>query len=232
MIPVPIVLCKNEELWIDKVLRALTAVFPHVILADTGSTDGTLEKVRTLPGVTILEYANLPMEQVGLLRGEMQKVARDKFGASHVMLCDADELYPISYLRHIRDNPPPENFLSAYTYGLECGEKDNGECWVMGRYGELVGVSRQAIFSVDSNWRGVYPFESPDTFIPGDPRNFYYNAPGQHFYHIHGMVRSSKDDEVYMRSYKRRLFSLAEHPEIVPTQFWLKSRDDYKDVDL
>lgn len=226
MIIVPIVLCKNEEIWIERVLRPFANLFPHVIVADTGSTDSTLEQIAKVPNIYLLKYDHLTAEQVGQCRGWMQAEARSLFSASHVWLVDADELYPTKYIRFILENMMPENAMSGFTYGLECMEKDNGECWFYG-----VGVSRQAIFSVNSQWRGVYPFESPDTFVPGHPTNYYWSSPklGHNFYHLHGMCRSTRDADVDQRLGKRFQFSMQDRPDIQPKTLWLKSEREYRD---
>lgn len=231
MIIVPILQIKNEEIWIERILTALVNVFPHVIVADTGSTDSTLEQVRKVDRVQLMVYENMTPAEVGQCRGYMQDVAKQLFHATHVFLNDGDEIYPKKYLEFIRDNPMPENAMSGFTYGIECTELDNGECWLLGMNGNLVGVSRQAVFSVDSKWSGVYPFESPDTFIAGHPTNHYWQSvdPSHHFFHIHQMRRSSKDEDVHMRMRKKYQFSMRDAPEIVPTQFWLKSQEDYRD---
>lgn len=229
---VPIVLCKNEEVWISRVLSALVAVFPHVIVADTGSTDGTLEQIAKVSNIHLMTYSNLSPAEVGLCRGWMQAEAKAKFGAERVMLVDADELYPIKYLRFIRDNPIPADALSGFTYGIECTELDNSECWMVGDAdGNLVGVNRQAVFSVDSKWSGQYPFESPDTHIPGDPRNYYWKSPdpSYHYWHLHGMKRSSKDDEVHFRLRKKHQFSCQDRPDLKPIKLWIQSEKDYQD---
>lgn len=228
---VPMVLVKNEELWIGKVLASLSKVFPHVIVADTGSTDSTREQVAKVPNVKLMTYENLTPQQVGKCREWMQEEAKKSFGATHVMLVDGDELYPLKYLRYILDNPMPENAMSGFTYGIECTELQNGECWFLGRQGGIVGVNRQAIFSVDSKWSGDYPFESPDSYVAGDPSNHYFPAlePGHHFYHLHQMQRSTKDSDVYLRVQKRYQFSMAEHPDIVPMIKWLNRREEYAD---
>jgi len=95
----------------------------------------------------------------------------------------------------------------------------------------LVGLNRQAIIPVGSRWHGEYPFESPDSYIPGSPRNHYFPIPaGLHgFYHLHHTTRSRRDGEVYLRSDKKGHFSMRPAPEIQPLQFWLKSQNDYVD---
>lgn len=228
----PMVLCKNEEIWLGRVLSALVSVFPNVIVADTGSTDSTLDEIAKIPGVTLLSYKNLSPAEVGLARGNMQKVAKEKFGASHVFMVDADELYPKKYLRFIRDNPMPDGAMSGFTSGIECGELSNGECWLLGYAdGNVVGLNRQAIFSVDAKWYGVYPFESPDTYVPGHPTNHYFLGPdlSYRFFHLRQMTRSRKDADVHMRVQKKYQFGLQDHPEIIPAKFWLPDESEYKD---
>ena len=224
---VPIVMIKNEELWIRHVVGALADIFQHVVVADTGSTDSTLQQIYNIKNIHLMTYGNLAPHEVGLCRGQMQAEAKEKFGATHVFLVDGDELYPRSYLRFLRDNPAPEDVLGGFTYGIECTELENGECWLFD-----VGVSRHALFSVDSKWRGVYPFESPDSFVAGDPRNYYWSSldPSHHFFHIHQMKRSSRDEDVHLRRQKQFQFSMADHPEIKPAKFWLSSREAYYDA--
>jgi glycosyltransferase involved in cell wall biosynthesis len=224
---VPVLLIKNEELWIRHVLASLVHVFPHVIVADTGSTDSTLEQIAPLPNITLQTFDHpLTPRELGQCRGEMQQLAKSLFDATHIFLVDGDELYPTKYLRFLVDNPMPENAMSGFTWGIECTELPNGECWLY-----AVGLNRQAIISVDSKWKGEYPFESPSTYIPGHPSNHYWKSPDPtyHFYHLHQMRRSIRDDDVYLRKQKQFQFSMADHPEIKPATLWLKSREDYVD---
>lgn len=231
---VPVMLCRNEEVWIKRVLSALTAVFPKVIVSDTGSTDDTISEIGQVPGVMLMRYGNLSPQDVGLCRGWMQSAAKEHFGATHVMLVDADELYPVKYLRYIVENMMPENAMSGYTSGVEITEKPNGELWYLGdtdHNNAIVGLNRQAIFSVDAQWHGEYPFESPDCYIPGHPTNHYFVSPDPfyRFFHLHQTTRSRHDDAVYMRSQKKYQFGLREAPQIQPVQFWLQSEKEYED---
>lgn len=231
---IPITIAKNEETWLARVLTPLVEVFGAAILADTGSTDSTIDEAVKIPGVHLMQYENLGPADVGKARGWAQEAAKELFGATHVFLVDADELYPRKYLRYIVDNMMPVDAMSGYTYGVECTELPNGECWVLGDTNNdnaIVGVSRQAIFSVDAKWRGEYPFESPDCFVPGHPSNHYFTSsyPDQCFYHLHQMMRSRHDDVVYMRKQKKYQFSLQDAPHIQPARFWLGSEKEYRD---
>jgi glycosyltransferase involved in cell wall biosynthesis len=226
MIVIPILLVKNEEVWIERVLTPFANIFPHVIVSDTGSTDSTIKQIEKVKNIHLMTYGNLSPEEVGLCRGWMQAEAQEKFGATHVFMVDGDELYPTKYVKFLHDNPMPEDAMGGFTYGVECTEFENGECWLYG-----VGVSRHAVFSVDSKWRGTYPFESPDTFIAGHPTNYYWQSldPSYHFYHVHQMRRSSRDEDVYLRKQKQFQFSMQDHPEIRPVSLWLKHESEYQD---
>jgi hypothetical protein len=232
MIVIPVLLVKNEEYWIRQVVAPLVKAFGHAVVTDTGSTDDTVALLKDMEGVILNTYTNLSPLEMGQCRAWMQADAKILFGATHILLVDGDELYPSKYLDFIKQYPMPDNAISGFTSGVECTELLNGECWKLGRpTGDLVMLNRQAIISVESKWKGKYPFESPDTYVPGDPTNYYWKSPDASycFYHIHQMTRSSRDMEVYLREEKKYQFSLQDAPEIKPAEFWLRSREDYKD---
>lgn len=228
---VPVLLVKNEEVWIYRILIALANVFSHIIVSDTGSTDSTVDEVLQVPNVLLFKFPSLSPKELSECRGYMQSQAKGMFNATHIFLVDGDELYPTSYLRYIADNPMPDSSLSGFTSGIECGELENGELWFYGNGGNPVGLNRQAIIPVDSRWKGEYPFESPDCYVPGSPRNHYFPIPAglQGFYHLHHTRRSRKDADVYLRVEKKDQFSMRHAPELIPHKFWLNSQADYQD---
>jgi len=230
---VPVMLVKNEEVWIKRILTALAGVFQHIIVSDTGSGDSTVDEVLQVPNVHLIQTArsSLLPHELTEQRQYMQDQAKRLFGASHIFLVDGDELYPTKYLRYIADNPMPDNSLSGFTSGIECGEMNNGELWFYGNAGNPVGLNRQAIIPVDSKWTGQYPFESPDCYVPGSPLNHYFPIPaGCHgFYHLHHTRRSRLDADVYLRVQKRDQFSMRAAPELIPHKLWLKSQEEYRD---
>ncbi len=228
---VPVLLVKNEEVWIKRILTALSKVFPHIIVSDTGSTDSTVEQILQVPGVQLFMGRSLDPKGLTDCRQQMQEDAKRVYGATHIFLVDGDELYPTKYLRYIADNPMPDSALSGFTSGIECGELENGELWFYGHAGNPVGLNRQAIIPVDSHWKGEYPFESPDCYVPGSSRNHYFKIPegSLGFYHLHHTRRSRLDADVYLRVQKRDQFSMRDAPELVPYKFWLKSQEEYVD---
>lgn len=228
---VPVLLVKNEEVWIRHIVSALASVFQHIIVTDTGSTDGTVAQIRDIPQVLIFEEGPKTPPQLTEMRQFMQLEAKILYKATHIFLVDGDELYPRSYLRLMVENPMAEDALSGFTTGIEVGEKENGELWFYGQNGNPVGLQRQAIIPVDSHWHGTYPFESPSSYEPGNPSNHYFPLPSlsQGFYHLHHTTRSRNDAEVYLRSEKKNQFSLREVPQFTLDKFWLSSEKEYRD---
>lgn len=223
--PVPIVMCRNEEVWIERVLGALVSVFPVVIVADTGSTDTTLEQIARVPAVKLMRFDDPSLDELGQVRWEMQYEAARRYGAERVMLVDGDELYPTSYLRFIRDNPMPTDREAGYTRGVEVEELPNGEIWLYGYDGQF---NRECIWSTNVPWVGTHPYEAP---IVNRDKTFQYELVSNSvFYHMHHTRRSSRDDDVYLRTQKRYQFSMRDMPEKKPQELWLKSEKDYTDV--
>jgi hypothetical protein len=196
------------------------------VIADTGSTDSTLDQLAGIGNLFIICKGNLSPRQLSQARYELQEAARSLYGATHIFLVDGDELYPTKYLRSIADKPMAENAMSGYTSGIEVGEKDNGELWFYN-----AGLNRQAIIPVDSKWKGDYPFESPDCYVPGHFTNHYFPIPegSLGFYHLHHTRRSTRESDVYLRTQKRNQFSMRDAPELVHETFWLYSEKDYVD---
>lgn len=225
MVVLPIVMIKNEEIWIERVLTSLSRVFNNVIVADTGSTDTTIEQVMKVKNITLIKYNDASPEQVGLIRGDMQMVAKG-MGASHVMLVDGDELYPTKYLKYIYNNPMPETSPCGFTDGVECGELSTGELIQYSAH-----KSRDAIFSIDSKWKGIYPFEGHSAFNQNMALNHYWPSlePAHHFFHLHGCRRSTKDKEVHVRLQKKHQFNMREESSALSYTIWLNSEKDYKD---
>ena len=146
-----------------------------------------------------------------------------------MFLCDGDELYPTKYLRFIAEHPMPEDAPCGFTVGVECCELPNGEIWLYAAH-----KSRDAVFSVDTKWHGVYPFEGHDSFARCPEKNYYWQSPdpSYRFYHLHNTRRSSRDEDAYLRVQKKGLFSMVDRPDLKPVELWLKRECEYRDESL
>jgi len=227
----PIMMLKNEEIWLREIIQPILNVFGVLIVGDTGSTDSTISILHEYPQVHLNFLDTLTPDKIGIYRYELSQAAKD-LGASHAMMIDGDELYTTKALRYIKETGLPEGYDAGFTTGLEIHESMSGEFHILGKKCHWIRRNQLAVFSVDSLWKGSYPFESPDVFRP-DSRNYYWKATGMrhstHHYHLHQCTRSSKDEETYMRMQKRNLYSMQPNPEILPYSLWLKRKEDYED---
>jgi glycosyltransferase involved in cell wall biosynthesis len=205
----PVVKCRNEEYWIEAVLTPLVNVFGIALVADTGSTDSTLEilrRWRSLGRIHLFEYGIITMKELGQVRADLGKEAR-RLGAEYIFLCDADELYNEFALFHISRESMAQGKTLGYTAGVSIEE-------VAGTYYEVaqpLGLcGRTAVIRADDVWKGDYPFESPSD--NGRPERFYYFTIPQgfryHHLHLHRLVRSSRDADVQYRVQKRFQFCM------------------------
>ena len=207
----PILMICNEENYIMLVIRNLLKVFPKVYVADTGSTDETLAQI-LLSGeyararIKLWTYSGLSLAELGQIRFEIGKQARQLFGAEWAFQVDGDELYHVDALRYIVDNPMPEGKLMGFTKMVSVDRDADGNYW------ELSDVfSRAAIFPITDTWTGDYPFETPLSFFLGKEHFHYFDLPfgyKVHGYHLHPLDRSSKDNEVPLRLEKQKQFSM------------------------
>jgi hypothetical protein len=225
---IPTIMVCNEERFITQVLTPVCAVFPHVIVADTGSQDTTLKQIKQFPGVYLMNVGVLPLERLGILRNEMADIAASEYGATHTMKIDGDEIYTTSCLRSIVSEPLPADKTAGYTRCIEIVELENGEVWKTNADYDAV-----VIYPVSARWGGVYPFEYPRFPKEVDPyfhEEFKHKWGNASFYHLHHMLsRSSKDNETPWRSRKKNQYALRDAPDLKLTQLLYASWKEYKD---
>lgn len=200
----PVVMVKNEEIWIQRVLRPLVAVFGLALVGDTGSTDDTVALARAVNGVDVTEFGPMDPSALGQVRRELGRLALVK-GLPWIMMVDGDELYHEDALRLIAGYEPPEGKSLGYTTMLTLDLDAEGNYW------ELADkFSRTAVMPSDTAWKGQYPFEVPVLF--DRPQTFFYypnvEGMGYHAVHLHRLVRSRHDDGVMFRQQKQYRFSM------------------------
>lgn len=200
----PVVMVRNEEYYIGRVLAPLAEVFGHVVLGDTGSTDRTAEIARAVPNVEVIELGELNPHQLGQARAQLgARIAQ--LGVPTMFLVDGDELYHVETLRWLRDLDPPENGLAGFVTMVTIDLDEQGRLWEMDDK-----FSRLAFQPAQCAWHGDYPFEAPDVF--NYPECFWYaSLPkgwGVHALHLHRLQRSPHDDKVFIRRQKQFQFAM------------------------
>jgi len=209
---VPTVMIKNEELWIEDVLKPLSEVFDRILVADTGSIDRTVEIVRSFSNADLSLEGNQIPSGLTHVRQKLTHRARE-LGYSHFLLVDGDELYNRAGLRSILEQSDFSKVFGGYTSMTSLDADDDGQLWELDDQ-----FSRLAVHPTTTTWRGDYPFELPDVFE--NPKKYpwvYYTTPngqGYHGVHLHRLERSSQDDQVVYRTAKRFQFCMQDKPQI------------------
>lgn len=210
----PVVMVRNEEFYIERVLRPLAEVFGHVVLGDTGSTDRTMEIARGVPNVEVLELGPKTPAELGQVRRTLGARVVE-LGAPNMFMVDGDELYHARTLRWLKALEPPEGGAAGFVTMVSVDRADDGQLWEMDDL-----FNRLAIMPALVPWKGAYPFEIPEVF--DYPDTFWYASlpPGfrYHALHLHRLQRSSADADVFIRRQKQFQFSMQDKavPRTVP----------------
>lgn len=201
---IPIILIKNEEKYIEKVVSSALKLSGVVIVGDTGSTDKTPDIVQSFERVVYVPMGEMTPSLLGLARNVLFGYARD-MSAEFVFIVDGDELYLPDQMEFLGKQSMPEGKKIGFTTLLDLDEEGE-EVWALNNR-----FNRLAVHS--PNWRyvGEYPFESPIGWTD-DPSCYHYfpifNNGIEHGYHLHRLNRSPVDYQVYMRKEKQYKFSL------------------------
>lgn len=222
---IPIIMCRNEQFHIAEVLVSLFAVFPEIILGDTGSTDDTVKEALRVciepsnKGLHLMQFGQLDAVGLGQARAEMCVEAISR-GYNYVLQCDADELYYPKALEGLIGMPLPGGKRLGFTRMVTIEPDKSGQMWMMSDW-----FWRAAVFPATDRWHGDYPFETPESFDLGSAVYHYYEPPKDtlvHGLHLHRLQRSPKDDEVMFRNEKRFQFSFQNqvHHRVMPVPYW------------
>ena len=198
------VMLRNEEFWIEPVLRAVLAVTRNILIFDTGSEDGTKDILEEIwkPGVRI-EYADhvLTPEE----NGEARQVMSDMTETEWAFLVDGDELLDVEKLKVVLSSPPPQDKECGFITLMNVDWKDS-------HFVARNSHNSHRYFRPKSNiWRGVYPFEIPSQYDDHSTYYYYQLLPGEvHGVHLHCLKRSHLDDQMEMRLIQRKANSVRE----------------------
>jgi glycosyltransferase involved in cell wall biosynthesis len=165
------------------------------LVYDTGSTDGTIEIVRSFPSVILVEMGVLNKYQLGACRNLMMEATKTKWAWQ----VDGDEYYPASSVEEFLKHDMPEGKKLGFTQFFDVG-------WDGANFRALPKFSRAALLDSSARYSGAYPFENPDIFDHSEL--FHYFPESVIGYHLHHLVRSEKDEDVYLRMRKRGQFCM------------------------
>lgn len=200
----PQVMVKNELYWIGPVLNSLVSVFENVLIADCGSTDGTIDVIQQYlrPGVELLIKGELSQKQNGLVRDEL----RQRTQTTWSWVNDGDEYYPISTLRMIAEQDIPAGRMIGFSTIWNVVQLFDGSL------AKLTLGNRCALYPTnDTKWLGDYPSDRPAPYCD-DAKYFFYYSPALFGFHMRYVPRSPLDDTTFLRD--RHILTAKELPEL------------------
>lgn len=106
-------ICKNEMEWIDRWLDNMSEA-DYIVVLDTGSTDGSFEKLRSDPRVTACAQAIISPWRFDVARNESMKLCPED---ANILVCtDFDEIFDPGWAKVLRDNWQEKFDRCHYTY--------------------------------------------------------------------------------------------------------------------
>lgn len=239
-------LVRNEENWVWYALSSVIGHLDKVLVWDTGSTDKTVEIIKTIksPKISFREYGPVTPETFAKARQEML----EKTKASWLFLIDGDEIWTEEgikkVIKEVQEKGDEVESVVVKTINLvgdvcHCQEEAAGQYEIAGRRGHYnlraINLKIPGLHAALPHGQQGYFDEDGKPIQERDPEKILF-LPVSYFHTTH-LPRSSKDFEVPLRAKKRKyelgiplakttkypkVFYLP-HPEIVPDP-WIKMR--------
>ena len=191
---------RDEEYWIGMILESLVKNLSNIFVFDTGSTDSTIGIIKSFPKVTLVEKGALNPMQLMQCRNEMMEMTRTPWAWQ----VGGDEWYPEKAVKVLLEQEMPAGKKVGFTRFLDVGwDGKNFRAYLP--FWRVAILAKEARFVDDVAGRG-YPFEMPNLF--SNEALYHYFSDEILGYHLHHLLRSSRDEDVYLRVDKRHQFSM------------------------
>lgn len=188
---------KNEEYWIYYVLRDLFKIFPKVLVLDTGSTDNTLDIIKSFNSTGKLLLIESDYGTDDLKIGNGRNVLREECPTHWMFLVDGDEIWLEDQLIKLVNYEFPKVDVGMILT-KECEDVD-GQLKL--RSNDL--SNRDRIFSPEVFWNALsYPFEGYDLVGQFIDKGRGHYIPDIFAYHVRHSNRSSKNSDAFFRQRK------------------------------
>lgn len=217
----PTLMCRNEEFWCGYVLRDLLKVFPKVLVLDTGSTDRTVEIIKTVaadyPGSELMlieEHYGNDAAKIGNGRNIMREACPTHWQ----FLIDMDEIWREDKLHNVLKHEIADEVEVVMLAGWNVQDVD-GKLKL--RTNDL--ANRDGLMGPNIRWNALsYPFEGyglVENYI-SQGKGAYLPARECFAWHMRHTLRSSKNWETFFRKDKINFYPYAGPFEDMP-EGWL-----------
>jgi glycosyltransferase involved in cell wall biosynthesis len=223
------IVCKNEEHWIWYAIKSVLDCVDRVLVYDTGSTDNTVEIIRSIKDskIELTEYGSVSPEEFTKLR---QKQI-DETKTEWFMVLDGDEIWESQMLQKVVDRikDSKDNILAAFVHYFEF--VNDIKHYYMGHeqirfplhnrkeYGwYAIRFAKKIPHLVCERAYGLegYFVQNKELQRFGKSEDYLW-CDDVYYFHSRNLLRSSsneKDNEVMLRIEKRHFAKIGEIPKI------------------
>jgi len=206
-------LVRNEENWVWYALLSVIEHFDRILVWDTGSTDKTVEIIKTIksPKISFREYGPVSPETFVKARQEMLEKTR----ADWLFLIDADEVWTKKgvgeVVKAINERGDEIESIVVKTINLvgdvyHCQEEEAGQYEIAGKKGHYnlraMNLKIPGLHAALPHGQQGYFDEEERPIQERDKKKILF-LPVSYFHATH-LPRSSKDFEVPLRLRKRK----------------------------
>jgi len=202
----PVSMIKNEDFWIQYVLRDVLDIFGRAIVLDTGSTDLTKEKIRALEfstaGKLIMIEENYGDDSNKI--GNGRNVLRELCPTYWMFLIDGDEIWTKPQLEELLKSEVPEQARIAMVGGRNIQDVSGSL-----KLRELANYDR--LFAPEVRWKRTdYPFESHglEDYLKKNQVH-YFDGNKVFHWHVRHTIRSSQNSKAFFRNEKYNYYPVS-----------------------
>lgn len=193
-------ICKNEEQFVEKWVKNMSEA-DHIVVLDTGSTDGTVEKLRGL-GVKV-EIKEIKPWRFDVARNEsMRLIPKD----TDICVCtDLDEEFEAGWANTLREHWYDDANQAKYTYSWSHDENNN----------PLVQIWYEKIHDNSGNWYWKAPVH--EGLVNNKIKNKKWVFLPKEAFHLHHYPDKTKPRSQYLNLLK---LAIEEDPSDVLSDFY------------
>lgn len=196
---------RNEEAFVREMILSILPLAEKILVCDTGSTDSTLEKIRTIDRKKIEIVNRPPADPRGIMEYRNEMIERTE--TEWFMLVDGDEIYPdgaaLKILERMKTIPEKISRIMIHRVHFVSGYNFISGKDTIGRIYRTSEI-RWRLYDDKDNRVGhetPYLIEEPAKSVEGKTLKF---PEGIFFFHGHYLSRSSKDAELgRLRSWRK-----------------------------
>lgn len=210
---------KNEELWVWFAVMSVLDYVDEVLIWDTGSTDNTVEVIKTINNSKVkFKQVENTADETALSRARTQMIEASK-GFDWMMILDGDEVWPRKSIKMVTEfiRLHGRDYDSIVTPTLNCvgdvfhvSPPSAGHYSLAGRVGHLntrfinLGITGLHVSNLPGKLQGYYDHKNTAVHDLPQDRMMYLDCAYLHMTHMPRSRNRENETNVFWRGAKRK----------------------------